>query len=207
MTRTGFKPRANILRVSVRKTRKCSVCPNRYVPKSMSHVACGVECAAEVAKRKREKIARQVAKAERASIRERKAEIRTIPQLKARAQIAFNAFIRERDKHLPCICCGKWGGEWSRGGIWDAGHYRSRGSADHMRFVENNVHRQLKDCNRYGAGRAVDFRIGLIKRIGLEAVEALECNNTSIKWTREMLIKIEATYRRKLKELKESGHA
>lgn len=173
----------------------------------MAHVACGIECAAEVAKRKREKIARLAAKAERANIRERKASIRTIPQLKARAQVSFNAFIRERDKHLPCICCGEWGGAWSRGGIWDAGHYRSRGSADHMRFVEENVHRQLKDCNRYGAGRAVDFRIGLVKRIGIDAVEALECNNTGIKWTREMLIKIEATYRRKLKELKESAYA
>jgi hypothetical protein len=63
------------------------------------------------------------------------------------------------------------------------------------------VHRQLVICNRHGAGRAVDYRIGLVARIGLEAVEALESSNTPHKWQREELIEVAQKYRQKLKEL------
>lgn len=81
------------------------------------------------------------------------------------------------------------------------GHYRSTGSASHLRFNEDNVHRQLVYCNRYGAGRAVDYRLGLINRIGLQRVEALEADNQPHKWTREELIAIKEKYKQKLKEL------
>jgi hypothetical protein len=94
------------------------------------------------------------------------------------------------------------------GGRYDAGHYRSTGSASHLRFDEANCHAQRKQCNRYGAGRAVDYRIGLIKRIGLERVEALEASNSPRKWTREALIAIRETYQEKLNVLKrERGEA
>lgn len=86
----------------------------------------------------------------------------------------------------------------------DAGHYRSTGSADHLRFDEDNCHAQRSDCNRYGAGRAVDYRIGLIGRIGLQRVEALEANNTTHKWLRDELRTIRDTYRLKAKELEKA---
>ncbi len=41
----------------------------------------------------------------------------------------------------------------------------------------------------------------MIQRIGLDRVEALECNNTQHKWTREELIEITQAYRKKLKEI------
>ena len=56
------------------------------------------------------------------------------------------------------------------------------------------------------AGRAVDYRIGLINRIGLAAVEALEADNRVRKWTRGELIEIRARYAAKRKEL-ENGQA
>jgi Bacteriophage Lambda NinG protein len=131
----------------------------------------------------------------------RKAALKRIPDLIKEAQIAFNAYVRLRDKAQPCICCGKPLVESSVGGGFDAGHYRSTGSASHLRFNEDNCHAQRKVCNRYGAGRAVDYRIGLINRIGLERVEALENNNTPHKWDRDELIEIKELYRKKLKEL------
>jgi hypothetical protein len=87
------------------------------------------------------------------------------------------------------------------GGRFDAGHYRSTGSASHLRFDEANCHAQRKQCNRYGAGRAVDYRIGLIARIGWERVEELEASNSPRKWTREELIALKDLYVRKLKDL------
>jgi hypothetical protein len=64
------------------------------------------------------------------------------------------------------------------------------------------VHLGLKDCNKWGHK---DYRGGLIARIGLEAVEALEADNTVIKWTRERLEAIKAEYRAKLRALKEKA--
>ncbi|MDQ0571495.1 hypothetical protein QFZ42_003329 [Variovorax paradoxus] len=154
------------------------------------------------AQRKAEKQARMAAKVERAIDRQRRVEQKRIPDLVREAQTAFNAFIRERDRDQPCICCGQPLGTGSVGGAFDCGHYRSVGSASHLRFDVRNAHAQRKHCNRYGAGRAVDYRIGLIARIGLSAVEALEASNVPHKWERDELIAIKAMYVQKLKELR-----
>lgn len=149
----------------------------------------------------RKKKALADAKVEKALDRQRKRALKTIPELIKEAQAAFNAFIRARDAGQPCICCGQPLGKGDIGGRYDAGHYRSTGSASHLRFDEANCHAQRKQCNRYGAGRAVDYRIGLIKRIGWERVEELEASNSPRKWTRDELIAIKDLYVSKLKEL------
>jgi hypothetical protein len=92
-------------------------------------------------------------------------------------------------------------GENVPGGAVDAGHYRSRGSAPHLRFDERNVHAQRKQCNRYDSGNVVGYRIGLIERIGLEAVEALECDQTSRDHSIEALKAIKAKYSALAREL------
>lgn len=156
------------------------------------------------AKRAEAKKARAAAKVARAETRRRKEAIKTIPDYIKEAQHAFNAYVRARDAAQPCICCGRTQAEGygTAAHGWDCGHYRSTGSASHLRFNEDNAHRQLVICNRHGAGRAVDYRRGLINRIGLERVEALEASNAPHKWTRDELIAIRDTYRAKLKELK-----
>lgn len=178
------------------KAKPCEVCARLFVPDRMGQVVCRPACAM--------KKVRQAKVEERAKVRTRKEAIKTIPVLIKEAQHAFNAYIRARDEGKPCICCGKtlslgFGGA---GGGFDCGHYRSVGSASHLRFDERNAHGQRKQCNRYGAGRAVDYRIGLIGRIGLHQVEALEASNTPHKWTRAELIAIRDTYKAKLKEMR-----
>jgi hypothetical protein len=166
----------------------------------MSHVACSPACALLVAVEKREK-------AERKDIAVRKQAIKTRSDWLKEAQIAFNAYIRARDGGRGCICCGKplRAHDSLNGHNVDAGHYRSVGSAPHLRFDENNCHAQLVNCNRYGSGRAVDYRIGLIQRIGLVKVEALEADQEPCKWTIEELKAIKALYKEKLKALKAAG--
>lgn len=156
------------------------------------------------AQRKAEKQARMAAKVEKAQDRKKRAEQKRIPDLIKEAQTAFNAFIRERDRDQTCICCDKPLGDGDIGGGFDCGHYRSTGSAPHLRFDERNAHGQTKRCNRWGAGRAVDYRIGLIRRIGVDAVAAVEADNRIHKWQRDELIAIKALYVEKLKELKRS---
>lgn len=150
----------------------------------------------------REKLRAKAAKVEKRQDREKRKALKTIPDLIKEAQIEFNAYIRARDMGRPCICCNRPLGEGDVGGAYDCGHYRSTGSASHLRFDERNAHAQRKHCNRWGAGRAVDYRIGLVARIGRENVEALEADNTPRKWTREQLIAIRDEYRAKVKQLK-----
>jgi hypothetical protein len=175
------------------RPKSCEVCEQPFIVLRMSQKVCGPKCAIKLAKSLKAKGKRE--------LRERKAALKRIPELIQEAQRAFNAFIRERDRGQPCICCGRSLGEGDVGGAFDAGHYRSTGSAPHLRFDERNCHAQKKACNRYGAGRAVDYRVGLIGRIGLAAVEALESDNRVHKWTREELIQIKQEYREKLKQL------
>jgi hypothetical protein len=175
------------------KARPCKQCAKLFSPVRPMQAVCSPVCAARKVKADKA--------AERTQFKARKEAIKTIPQLIKEAQVEFNAYIRARDHFQPCICCGMPLGTGEVGGAYDAGHYRSTGSASHLRFNEDNVHAQRKHCNRYGAGRAVDYRIGLIARIGLPRVEALEANNTPHKWTREELTEIRNTYRLKLKEL------
>lgn len=178
----------------------CDVCKGVFHPRNTLQRVCGPVCATRYAKGLgKERKAKQ--KVERTTTRARKAALKTIPDLIKEAQREFNAFIRERDRNQPCICCGQALGDGELGGAFDCGHYRSVGSASHLRFDERNAHAQRKRCNRYGAGRAVDYRIGLIQRIGMAAVEALESENLIHKWTREELISIRDTYKAKRKEL------
>jgi hypothetical protein len=177
-------------------TKSCEVCARPFTPARMGQRVCGMTCARKVPK---------VAKAkERAETKARRRALETIPELIRAAQKEFNAWVRARDEGEPCICCGRRADDKNllTGSRWDAGHYRSTGSASHLRFNEDNCHRQLVSCNRHGAGRAVDYRIGLIKRIGLERVEALESNNAVHKWTAEELRAIRDKYRAKARELK-----
>lgn len=173
----------------------CKVCQNLFSPARPLQAVCSPKCAMQKVRADK--------KHERENTKARKERIKTIPDLIREAQTAFNAYIRARDAGKPCICCGRplHDSAGLCGAGYDAGHYRSTGSASHLRFVEDNVHAQRKDCNRYGAGRAVDYRIGLIARIGLERVEALETNNTPHKWTAEELRAIKVTYKTKFKEL------
>ena len=145
----------------------------------------------------------QAVKAERKKDRECKKAAKP-PNYLAIAQKAFNAWVRERDKDQPCICCGREKTQVNglRAHGWDAGHYRSRGSAPHLRFHEDNCHRQLVYCNQFRAGNAVDYRLRLIERIGLERVEALEADQAARHYTDDDYIAIAALYRAKLKSLK-----
>jgi len=180
-------------------TKSCQQCGKPFTPARPMQAVCSPRCASRLVRaRSAEKKAR-----DRQETKERRRALETIPELIKAAQREFNAYIRERDKDKPCICCGRPLGTGDVGGAFDCGHYRSTGSAPHLRFDERNAHGQTKACNRYGAGRAVDYRIGLIARIGREAVEALESDNRVHKWQREELREIASTYRAKLRELKQ----
>lgn len=193
--------------MTFRRTR-CPHCKGKLEQGQRIHPDCidgYAEAQAAKAERAEAKKVRVAAKVERAETRRRKEALKTVPELIKEAQIAFNAFIRERDRQAghACISSGR-PLDWS-GNAVDAGHYRSTGAASHLRFHEDNCHAQSKHDNQFLAGNAVDYRIRLIARIGVARVETLEADNKVRKWTREELTEIRDTYRKKLKELKKES--
>lgn len=184
------------------KPKKCRCgCGVTFTPRNSMQVAATPECAIRIAKAKAVCEHKEAEKVARKAVKERKEALKTRSDYIKECQVAFNAFIRARDRGKPCICCGKPWREGGAGGAFDCGHYRSVGSAPHLRFDERNAHGQDKQCNRWGSGRAVDYRIGLIARIGLEAVEALEADQTDRKYTIDELKAMIADYRRRTREL------
>jgi len=71
-----------------------------------------------------------------------------------------------------------------------------------MRYMEANIHKQCAPCNNHLSGNIVLYRIGLIAKIGLDAVEKLEGPHAPQKYTVDQLREIKATYTAKAKELK-----
>ena len=189
-----------------KKPRCCRICKSLFQPRKALQNVCSFECEvklgiimAERSKNRREKAERI---AEVASRKILKLKLKTRGEWIKETQAVFNAFIRTRDQLAGhnCISSGR-PLDWSGNNV-DAGHYRSRGSAPHLRFDERNCHAQAKRENRYLSGNVVDYRVGLIARIGLEAVESLEADQTLKKYTIAELKAIKAHYVAKLKEMK-----
>ena len=183
------------------KQRKCKACKTPFTPARSTQTACGIDCAMQLAHEKKVKVAECDRLDTVRKDRARKERLKTRRDWEKEAQTAFNAFIRARDKDKQCVCCGLPLSAGDVGGSFDCGHYRSTGSAPHLRFNEDNAHAQRKQCNRWGAGRAVDYRLGLIDRIGLARVEALEADQAPRKYTADDLKAIRDLYRAKLREL------
>ena len=117
---------------------------------------------------------------------------------KKEAQKAFNAFIRIRDEKEPCISCGRY-----HTGVYDAGHYKSVGSSPELRFEELNCHKQCHwNCNINLSGNIENYRINLIKKIGVENVEWLEGKHEPKKYNCEQLKEIELYYKEQKKALR-----
>lgn len=159
-------------------------------------------CALAIAPQGREKAQKAIARQKREDLKERREKLKSKGDHLREAQQAFNAYIRERDR-LEGHCCISSGRplDWN-GNAVDAGHYRSVGSAPHLRFNEMNCNAQSKHDNRYLSGNVAEYRLGLIARYGLEAVESLERDQSVRRYTIEDLQAIKAKYRAKIKELR-----
>ncbi len=170
------------------KRRKCKTC-KEWFKTDLEHkrVCDNVECAISFGKvalvKQREQTKRAFKQNDKSVLREK-------------AVKAFNAFIRQRDINLPCISCGH-----TNGRQFHAGHYKPAGGNPHLRFNELNVHKQCSICNNYRSGNLAEYRLSLIKKIGLINVEALESDKSVKKYSEEDYKSIIVKYKMKFKEI------
>ena len=125
---------------------------------------------------------------------------KTIPQLIGIASRRFNAFVRERDSNgiwFVCISCNRQLPVRQM----NAGHYYSGGHYPPLRFNTDNVHGQCGfTCNNMRSGNLINYRHGLVKKIGEERIKALDIiadnyKRNGFKWDRFSLIEIILKYK------------
>ena len=174
---------------------RCRECKEKFEPKYFNQKYCMNKD--ECIKAFSEYVKEVNKKKERKEAREKKKELMTHSNWIQVLQPVFNTYIRLRDKDLPCISCGRYDVE-----EFHAGHYVAANYQYH-RFTETNVHKQCSYCNTHLRGNLIDYRKGLIEKIGLEEVEYLE-------QSKRMMLEITIPeiqekikyYKEKIKELK-----
>jgi len=184
-----------------RRKKRCKVCKAMFTPARDFQAVCGeIACAIAHAPANQVRARKALADIERKEIKVRKEKLKSRADHLKDTQIAFNAWVRERDAELPCISCGR-----HHQGKYDAGYYRTVGSNPALRFEPLNCHRQCSPCNTQLSGNIVNYRIALVKRIGAEAVDWLEGPHEPKKYTIEELKAMTADYRAKIRELKRAA--
>jgi hypothetical protein len=183
------------------KAKKCRICKQTFQPVRMIQPVCdNYECKVAYATNVAEKAAIAREKKARRETKEKLEKIKTRAEHLKEAQRFFNLFIRTRDANYPCISCNRW-----HAGQYHAGHYRSVGSAPHLRFNELNCHRQCSVCNNHLSGNQLEYRRGLIAKLGIEAVEQLEADQEPKHYTIEEIQAIKIKYKLLTKQLLEKG--
>ncbi|TDX14627.1 NinG protein [Buttiauxella sp. BIGb0552] len=193
-----------------RKRCKNPDCREWFHPAFANQTWCGADCGTVIALAKREKDRQNAIQAaerrrkdeaqqERRSLKVRKLAVQPRSYFIKQAQQAVNAYIRERDKHLPCVSCGTLSAAQ-----WDAGHYRTTAAAPQLRFDPRQIWKQCSVCNQHKSGNLVPYRAELIRRIGMSEVESIEGNHDRHRWTIEECKAIKAEHQQKLKDLRDS---
>lgn len=186
------------------KQHKCKQCGKRYVRTQIGQKVCSPGCAILFVlanPQMRDRALKHASAAQnkviRAAKKAAKEKIMTRSDWLKRAQAAFNRWVRLRDRGQPCISCGCT----LEGRKVDAGHYRTVGAMPATRFEPLNCHSQCVPCNQHKSGNILEYRLGLIRRIGLENVEWLEQDHPPQKYTIDEIKEIESHYKNLCKEI------
>jgi len=139
-----------------------------------------------------------------------KVEVEGTNLLEKASRKIFQQWIRERDKYLPCISCGKTDIQLGPNSF-DAGHFFSAERFSGLIFEETNVHKQCKGCNGVNMhGNLAEYRKGLVARYGEDYIwelESISNENRVYKYQRSELIDIANKYKMKLKALQAKNSA
>lgn len=169
------------------KDKNCKWCGTVFRPYMSADRFCSTYCFVDAHK---DKVWRKIAKEKKAKLKSRLDYLKDLQKI-------FNKYIRLRDKDLPCISCKRFDVE-----EFHAGHYIPS-TYSYLRINEDNVNKQCSYCNTHLRGAITDYRINLIKKIGLTRVEYLEnSKHKSFELSiEEIKLKIEY-YKKICKELK-----
>jgi len=186
-----------MLKRKLPKSKTCKGCKDKFTPTRPLQSACSVPCSIVVGKVKEAKKVEQVRLQRGRDDKKRKDKLKTLGGWLKDAQKVVNAYVRERDKKLPCICCGR-----HHSGQYHAGHFLSTGAHPELRFNLWNIHKQASFCNSHKSGNQQQYRIKLVEKIGQGKVDWLEGPHNPAKFTIDYAKRIKKIFNKKLKRLK-----
>ena len=182
------------------KTCRNAACSTKFVPQRLGQAVCSPACALATKDVNQQKARKSLAQVERREIKVRKDKLKSRADHMREVQAAFNEWVRLRDADLPCVSCGR-----HHEGQYHSGHYRTVGGNPELRFEPLNAWKQCAPCNNHKSGDILNYRIELVKRIGVEKVDWLEGPHEPKRYTVEDLKAIKADYRAKARELKRAA--
>ena len=182
-----------------KRTCKAPSCKVKFTPVNDSQVVDSYKCGLEYSKYLRKRKEKKEGVQRRMKIKVMKRENMNLSAHKKELETVFNAYIRERDKHEPCISCGSTG-NFRR----TAGHYfpTTHGS---VRFNEDNVHVQCWfNCNKNKAGNLSEYLPRLIQKIGQKSFDKMQRIKNQVTWKPSIpeVILLKEVYKEKLRKLK-----
>lgn len=199
------------------KPKKCRVCPSMFAPARMGQKVCGPMCALTFARSVRGKDEKREAVKERKVVKAKLKELQPRKYWLAKAKVAIQASRRleELAKGRGCMSCGRSQQEvagadaWKPGGLWDGGHFMSKGARPELALEPLNIWLQCKPCNggsgkyaRKGYTVNASFEANLIAQEGQELVDWLKGPHEPKHYSIERLQAIEAEHAAKARELK-----
>lgn len=182
------------------KLKKCKVCRSEFTPTKPIQTVCGLQCALSLVSLIKAKRERQQASNDRKETKAKLERLKSRAEWAKEAQIEVNRYVRLRDMNKGCITCGAKP-EQKAGGTMDAGHFRSVGSAPHLRFLTSQIAAQCVTCNRHKGGRALDFRRALVEMRGVAWVEQLESMQGTAKFDIDYLKRIKTIFAKKARRI------
>lgn len=172
----------------------CKQCKHGFDPARPMQTVCSPLCASRYVRSKK--------KEEREEVKRRKESVKSRSKWLSECQAVINKYVRLKAfcNGEGCYTCGATPLQ-KRGGTYDAGHFRSVGSAPHIRFWIPQIRLQCTTCNRHKGGVALLFRQALVRDHGNQWVEDLEARQEVAKFTVDYLKRLKDVMGRKVKRL------
>jgi len=178
---------------------KCKNCGNKFEQYEFNNKFCkDIDCQTQKALYLLSNKKKQDQKKWNKEKKQRKESLMTREDYFQKALKAFNWYIRERDRDMPCISCDAPAGGYRI----TSGHFYPQGTYRNLALDEDNAHGQCwYNCNKNKHGNLSEYRPRLIDRIGQERVDALEQRrNGTLKLSIPELKELEAFFNKKARE-------
>lgn len=169
----------------------CEVCSKVFLPPNKKVCVCSPECALTYNSQEEVENRYQVMKE----------ESKPISLVLFQTKQMFQKWVRLRDVKFTCISCGT-----KESKQWDGGHYFNAENYQGLTFNPDNVHKQCAYCNDHLKGNVLEYRKGLIKRIGIERVQYLDRLSheaNGVEFSKKVLVEIRLKYKQEIKILKQ----
>lgn len=128
---------------------------------------CAVEYGKHKEAKKREKANREQKKRDKQRLK----ELDRFGHLDKLQDLVNQYVVHVRDAGKPCFTCGNDNPNIK----YDAGHYRSRGACQPLRFELTNIHKQCSMvCNQHGSGARAEYQAAIVAKYGQEHLDWLD---------------------------------